>query len=93
MSASCTVLRSVVARPPAGPEYPAGREFGRYVIIGVIGQGGFGRIYAARDKELRRVVALKVLSGVGEPLIEEARAASALNHPEHRYGSRDNPGR
>jgi serine/threonine protein kinase/Tol biopolymer transport system component len=85
VSMSRTVQRSLPKCPAAGPEYATGREFGRYIIIGTIGQGGFGRIYAARDKELRRVVAIKILSGTlreaGEPLIEEARAASALNHP------------
>jgi len=62
-----------------------GHELGRYLIVGMIGQGGFGRIYAAHDRDLRRIVALKVLAGPvsshRERLIEEARAATALNHP------------
>src|SRR5215470_9325566 len=40
------------------PEYPVGYEFGRYIIVGLIGQGGFSRIYAAHDRDLQRVVAL-----------------------------------
>ncbi len=85
VSSSCTLHRSAPASQFASPEYPAGFEFGRYRIIGLIGQGGFGRIYAAHDQDLRRVVALKVLAsallGDRERLVEEARAASALNHP------------
>lgn len=84
-STSYATQKPTAAALPTNAEYTPGREFGRYVIVGHIGQGGFGSIYAARDKELRRTVALKVLSGLlpenGERLIEEARAASALNHP------------
>jgi predicted Ser/Thr protein kinase len=83
-----TFVSGVLSFPQAPvpePEYSPGTELGRYVIVGVAGQGGFGRVYAARDKDLRRSVAVKViaanLAGHGERLIEEARAASALNHP------------
>jgi Tol biopolymer transport system component len=69
----------------AGREYPVGFAFGRYTIAALIGQGGFGRIYSAYDNDLRRLVALKILSGTllsdQDSLIDEARAASALNHP------------
>src|SRR5688500_8332412 len=76
---------SPLAVPASIPGYSVGHEIGRYMILGLIGQGGFGHIYAAHDRDLRRVVALKVL---GTPLttdrdrrMDEARAASALNHP------------
>ena len=61
---------------------------GHYRLLSLIGEGGSGRVYRAWDPRLQREVALKVLrdrSGA-EParlqrFIEEARAASALNHP------------
>ena len=63
-------------------------EFGPYRILGLIGQGGGGVVYRARDPRLQREVALKVLHrrrGGGqaraERFVAEARAASALNHP------------
>src|SRR5262249_7323287 len=66
-SQSCAVQRSFSAPRAPVPELPVGSEFGRYKIVGLIGQGGFGRIYAAHDPELRRVVALKILGG---PLLD-----------------------
>lgn len=58
---------------------------GRYTIVRVIGEGGFGQVYAARDRDLRRDVAVKLLypsaHGSVAQALEEARAASALNHP------------
>lgn len=60
-----------------------GHRIGRYEITGPVGRGGMGHVYAARDTELGRVVALKLLAagGTSDQLIREARAASALNHP------------
>ena len=60
-----------------------GARVGRYEITGILGRGGMGSVYAARDSELGRVVALKLLSasGASARLIREAKAASALNHP------------
>jgi eukaryotic-like serine/threonine-protein kinase len=67
------------------PPYKAGFDFGRYLILGLLGRGGSGQIYLARDKELGRTIALKCLPGGSshdtETLLREARAASALNHP------------
>lgn len=58
---------------------------GRYEIQQVLGRGGMGEVYLARDPELDRLVALKVpvLSGAKaeERFLREARAAAALNHP------------
>jgi Tol biopolymer transport system component len=65
---------------------PNGAALGRFVITGVVGEGGMGRVYSARDPELNREVALKVIAQKAEasssaPFIREAQAASALNHP------------
>jgi Tol biopolymer transport system component/predicted Ser/Thr protein kinase len=65
-----------------------GDRLGPYEILALVGAGGMGEVYRARDTRLRRDVALKVLpSGVAtDPdrlrrFEQEARAASALNHP------------
>ncbi|MEZ5429443.1 MAG: protein kinase [Pyrinomonadaceae bacterium] len=65
-----------------------GANFGRYTIRSKIGKGGMGEVFLAEDNELGRPVALKVLldevaanEGRVRRFILEARAASALNHP------------
>jgi serine/threonine-protein kinase len=66
-----------------------GENFLRYKVISLIGSGGMGEVYLARDAQLDRNVALKVLKPKlshrhGDALgrfILEARSASALNHP------------
>jgi serine/threonine protein kinase/Tfp pilus assembly protein PilF len=66
----------------------AGTKFDRYEIISPLGAGGMGEVYLARDIRLERKVALKVLlderTRDDQRLLrfeQEARAASALNHP------------
>jgi Tol biopolymer transport system component/tRNA A-37 threonylcarbamoyl transferase component Bud32 len=64
------------------------RSPGRYRLLSLIGEGGMGRVYRGFDSTLRRNVAIKVLppelvadrSRLSR-FIREARAASALNHP------------
>jgi predicted ATPase/serine/threonine protein kinase len=65
-----------------------GSRLGRYEIRSLIGAGGMGEVYLAHDGQLQRPVALKVLSeavrtddDLRKRLEYEARAASALNHP------------
>lgn len=65
-----------------------GDRFGQYEICETLGRGGMGEVYSARDTELGRMAALKLLAPdvAGTPkaverLIREAKAASALNHP------------
>ena len=65
-----------------------GSRFGSYEVTAIIGQGGMGEVYRARDERLDRDVAIKVLpaSSFEDPiararLLQEARAAAALNHP------------
>src|SRR4029434_4415337 len=66
----------------------AGTKLGRYEIRSKCGKGGMGEVYLARDTQLGRDVAIKVLpssySDDQERLHrfeQEACAASALNHP------------
>lgn len=64
------------------------RRLGHYELQELLGKGGMGEVWLARDKKLERDVALKFLHpGLGldeeaeERLLREARAASALDHP------------
>lgn len=65
--------------------FPAGARLGPFEVEELLGTGGMGDVYRARDVRLGRKVALKVLRGdertAGASLLAEARAASALNHP------------
>ena len=64
-----------------------GTRLGPYEITGLLGAGGMGEVYKARDTRLRREVAIKVISQVlaggasWQRFEREARAASALSHP------------
>jgi Tol biopolymer transport system component/tRNA A-37 threonylcarbamoyl transferase component Bud32 len=64
-----------------------GATVGPYEILGSLGSGGMGVVYRARDTHLHRIVALKAVSDdrlasqAADLLLQEARAASALNHP------------
>jgi serine/threonine-protein kinase len=64
-----------------------GQRFGPYEILGRLGGGGMGLVFRAWDERLHREVAIKLLhddytmSGMRERFLQEARAASALNHP------------
>ncbi len=62
-----------------------GSRIGNYRILEKLGQGGMGEVYRAEDERLKRVVAIKVLRHQDREaalrFLQEARAASALNHP------------
>lgn len=65
-----------------------GQQLGRYRIERKLGAGGMGEVFLARDTELERFVALKILSAAfsdnhdrARRFVQEARSASALNHP------------
>jgi Tol biopolymer transport system component/tRNA A-37 threonylcarbamoyl transferase component Bud32 len=65
-----------------------GRQLGHFEIVSLLGEGGMGAVYKARDTHLERLVALKVLphDKMADPerkrrFSQEAKAASALNHP------------
>jgi eukaryotic-like serine/threonine-protein kinase len=69
------------------PEVDSGAEGGRYTVLRVIGRGGMGTVYVARDETLGREVAFKVSnapasgSGLDERLRREARVLATLDHP------------
>ena len=70
------------------PSLKPGERLGHFEISGLLGRGGMGEVYRARDLRLRRDVAIKTLpSGFAtDPerisrFEREARTASALNHP------------
>jgi serine/threonine protein kinase len=65
-----------------------GESLGRYAIESKLGEGGMGIVFKARDTQLARTVAIKILppDKVADPerkrrFAQEAKAASALNHP------------
>src|SRR5512132_2447637 len=67
---------------------PAGTRLAAYEVLGLIGAGGMGEVYKARDTRLDRTVAIKILSAQfatdadrRQRFEREARAVAALNHP------------
>ena len=79
---------------------PVPTVLGSYKIEALLGAGGMGEVYKARDTRLDRTVAIKVLSGhvASDPELKrrfehEARTVAALNHPHicalHDIGSQD----
>ena len=65
-----------------------GSKLGSYEVLSLLGAGGMGEVYRARDPRLNRDVAIKVLhadrmanESRRRRFVQEARAASALNHP------------
>jgi len=89
------------ATPPGGfvplkPEQLA-EKFPQLEIIELLGHGGMGAVYKARQKQLDRLVALKILppevgknAAFAERFMREARSLARLNHPEivtvHDFG-------
>jgi serine/threonine protein kinase len=66
----------------------SGSRLGPYELVALLGAGGMGEVYKARDTRLDRLVAIKVLPShtaerpeVRQRFEREARAVSALNHP------------
>lgn len=83
-------LEQTLPLPPeaAGQMPQIGETIGHYQVLAKVGEGGMGQVFRARDPRLGRFVAIKILSGwrgnIAEGtlrLVREARAASALNHP------------
>jgi tetratricopeptide (TPR) repeat protein len=87
---SCAACRLLVDALMLSPEpgLEAGTRVGRFVVLGRVGIGGMGAVYAAYDPELDRKVALKLVRPeMREPQLEarlkrEAQALARLSHPE-----------
>ena len=83
-------IDATVGQGPGTPLY-AGAQLGRYEVVEKIGAGGMGEVYRARDPQLHREVALKLVKprfmrgrGGAEHrarLLREARAMAQLTHP------------
>ena len=83
------LLQEVAATPDRQehetPSIPAGTVIGRFEIVRELGRGAFGVVYEARDRELGRMVALKLVrpgrEETGESKVaREAEAISRLSH-------------
>ncbi len=67
---------------------PPASRLGGYEIVGLVGRGGMGEVYRAKQLSMEREVALKILAprlakdpAFAEQFVAEARAAGKLNHP------------
>ena len=86
---SSPALEAAAVRPATGSSKSlVGQDLSHYQILSLLGQGGMGVVYKARDRQLDRHVALKVLPPHlvadrerKKRFVQEAKAASALNHP------------
>jgi serine/threonine protein kinase len=78
-------LRALVQAPEPIGDHP---RIGRFSILGLLGQGGLGRVHLAYDPRLARRIALKVLEGQelhepeqGDWILNEARSLARISHP------------
>jgi len=106
---ACLMKVALASGTVAGPEKASftppnveelARKFPQLELLELIGRGGMGAVYKARQKELDRVVALKILPpGIGgdaafaDRFAREAKALARLNHPGiitiHDFGRAD----
>ena len=103
---ACLLKQGAAADTATGPEAKAfvppaveevARLFPQLEILGLLGKGGMGAVYKARQPALDRLVALKILPaqaapdpGFAERFTREARALARLSHPNivavHEFG-------
>ncbi len=75
-------MESKSANARASVPLTSGAQLGSYQVIGLLGSGGMGQVYKARDSRLDRFVAIKIVNDQFSARFErEARAVAALNHP------------
>ena len=81
-------LQMTAEKLASEPPSLVGRKVGPYQIQGVLGAGGMGEVYKARDTRLNRAVAIKVLprylserADLRQRFEREARVIASLNHP------------
>ncbi len=93
------VAAQLLAQQPTPPSL-LGQSINHYQVLSLLGAGGMGQVYLARDTHLQRQVALKLLPAAFTQdaervrrFAQEAQAASALNHPNiltiHDFGQTD----
>lgn len=87
LSRSLSTAAARAAQPGAAPAWSPGSRLGDFDILDLIGRGGMGAVYRARQVSLNRIVALKILpaglSQSAESLTRfrrEAQAAAKLHH-------------
>ena len=75
----------VTSPPPLAADVP--ETIGRYRVVKILGEGGFGRVYLAQDDQLNRAVAIKVprrrslSAGEVDAYLSEAVVVANLDHP------------
>ncbi|MCH9651442.1 MAG: TonB family protein [Deltaproteobacteria bacterium] len=91
-STSGKLASTEVGHEPKDPS-----RFGKYEVLELVGEGGFGKVYRGRDPQLERQVAIKTCTS-GDPQLRkrffrEARIAAGLQHPKivtvHDFGEQE----
>ena len=76
--------------PPLEGSLARGTEVDRFIVLGLVGRGAMGEVYAAHDPDLDRKIAIKLLRSRGDAdhadeararLIREAQAIAKVSHP------------
>src|SRR5438552_2057439 len=97
--ATQTIPSQQGAQSPFDPPKPEdlAKDFPQFEILELIGHGGMGAVYRARQRALDRIIALKILPprtggdpGFAERFSREAKALARLSHPHivavHEFG-------